>query len=173
MRRSNCKHQFTQCTLTLKDREDVNIVMRPNVWARYVGPWTKAKELAYEHVSHPSNTKLEPLQVYTDSSQMTWTRVEAPINDHLRGYALNMERYKAVHFSKITYWVSHNCSFLPTLASKPRTCLMTLSVQIWSKYYPNIIEIMASYRFPMGSWLGIGASTVNWFGGFEAIPGVE
>ena len=32
---------------------------------------------------------------------------------------------------------------------------MTLLVPIWLKYPPSFIEIMAPYRFPMGSWLGI------------------
>lgn len=51
-------------------------------------------------------------------------------------------------------WVYHNFSFLLTLALKTRMCVMTLLVQAWSKFNPNLIEILLPLRLPMGSWLG-------------------
>ena len=55
-----------------------------------------------------------------------------------------------------------NCSFLLTLALKPETYIMTLLVPAWSKSNPSLIEIMAPYKFPMGSWSRTCASTIPW-----------
>ena len=56
--------------------------------------------------------------------------------------------------------VCHNRSFLLTLALKFRTCVMALLVSTWLKFSPDVIKIMVPYRLPMGSWLGIGTSTI-------------
>ena len=56
--------------------------------------------------------------------------------------------------------VCHNRSFLLTSALKTTTRVMTLLVHTtWSKLNTNLIKIPVPYRLPMGSWLGIGATT--------------
>jgi len=62
--------------------------------------------------------------------------------------------------------VYHNRSFHLTLAPKPKTCVMALLVMAWSKFNPAFIEIIAPYRFPMGSWSGIGASIIPCWGSY-------
>ena len=56
------------------------------------------------------------------------------------------------------------CSFFFALALKLGTCVMALLVPTWSKLWHPIvsrmIEIVAPYRFPMGSRLALGASSI-------------
>ena len=56
--------------------------------------------------------------------------------------------------------VCHNCSFLFALALKTRTCVMALLDPTRLKFSPSLMEIPVPYRSPMGSWLGIEASTI-------------
>ena len=117
-------------------------------------------------------------------------RVEAPLTDHLRDSASNLEKYKAMQIShawwkygglqffgkcipwieiNVNYvnqelvWTYYHClesamtahfnhSFLLTLATKTRTCVMTLLVSAWLKLSPCLIKISGPYKLPMGSW---------------------
>ena len=53
-----------------------------------------------------------------------------------------------------------NRSFLLTLALKTRTCVMALLIPTWSKLSHDMMEILVSYRLPMGSRWGRGAFTI-------------
>ena len=56
--------------------------------------------------------------------------------------------------------VYHDRSFLPTLALETKICVMVLLVLALLKFNLNLIKIKESYRLTMGSWSGVGASTI-------------
>ena len=69
------------------------------------------------------------------------------------------------------YKVYHNRSFHHIVALKTKACVMALLVPTWSKLSPNLIKTSIPYRSPMGSWLGIGISTLPWTPWIGAISG--